>query len=108
LEETTLIQQLKQGHQSALEKIIDIYAAYVNTVVRNVIGTYMKAEDIEEVVSDAFVLLWKQAAQIRENSTTLKSYLAAMQEIRLSRSCEAITHSYMRLTMIFCDIGLFQ
>jgi RNA polymerase sigma-70 factor (ECF subfamily) len=78
LEETTLIQQLKQGHQSALEKIIDIYAAYVNTVVRNVIGTFMKAEDIEEVVSDAFVLLWNNAAQIRENSTTLKSYLAAI------------------------------
>jgi RNA polymerase sigma-70 factor (ECF subfamily) len=78
LDETALIQQLKQGNQSALEKIIDIYAAYVNTVVRNVIGTYMKAEDVEEVVSDAFVLLWNHAAQIRENSTTLKSYLAAI------------------------------
>jgi RNA polymerase sigma-70 factor, ECF subfamily len=78
LDETALIQQLKQGNQSALEKIIDIYAAYVNTVVRNVIGTYMKAEDVEEVVNDAFVLLWNHAAQIRVNSTTLKSYLAAI------------------------------
>jgi RNA polymerase sigma-70 factor (ECF subfamily) len=46
--------------------------------VRNMIGTYMKTEDIEEVVSDAFVLLWNHASQIRENSTTLKSYLAAI------------------------------
>ncbi|MCD9026429.1 sigma-70 family RNA polymerase sigma factor [Cohnella silvisoli] len=77
MEETTLIQQLKQGHHSALERIIDIYAAYVSTVVRNVIGTYMKVEDIEEVVSDAFVLLWHNAAKIHENGT-LKSYLAAI------------------------------
>jgi predicted component of type VI protein secretion system len=33
-----------------LALLSDIYAAYVSTVVRNVIGTYMKAEDMEEVV----------------------------------------------------------
>ncbi|MFC5406563.1 sigma-70 family RNA polymerase sigma factor [Cohnella soli] len=78
MEEKMLIQQLKQKNQIALEKIISYYSAYVHTVVRNVLGTYMKAEDIEEVVSDAFVLLWNHAEQIREDSTTLKSYLASI------------------------------
>ncbi len=78
MEEIVLIERLRQQDQSALEKIMDRYTSYVYTVVKNVIGTYMKAEDIEEVVSDVFVLLWNHAAQIHEKSPTLKSYLAAI------------------------------
>lgn len=78
MEESTLLRQLKQGQQSALERLIDIYAAYVSTIVRNVIGKHMKNEDVEEVVADVFVLLWTRAAQIRDDCTTIKSYLAAI------------------------------
>ncbi len=76
--EATLLHQLKQGKQSALEHLIDMYAGYVSKIVRNVIGSQMKNEDVEEVVSDVFVLLWTHAGQIREDSKTIKSYLAAI------------------------------
>lgn len=60
-----------------MEEAIDRYAAYVGTIVRNAIGDYMKAEDVEEVVADAFALLWHHAARLREGGP-LKPYLAAI------------------------------
>ncbi|MFB9274396.1 sigma-70 family RNA polymerase sigma factor [Cohnella cellulosilytica] len=78
MEESILLKQLKQRRQSALEELIGLYGAYVSTIVRNVIGSRMKNEDVEEVVSDVFVLLWTHAERIRDDSTTIKSYLAAI------------------------------
>ncbi|WP_123042860.1 RNA polymerase sigma factor [Cohnella candidum] len=77
MEERELIRQLKERNPSALERIIEIYTAYISTVVNNVIGHWMKTEDVEEVVADTFVLLWRNAAQVQE-SGTLKSYLATI------------------------------
>jgi RNA polymerase sigma-70 factor (ECF subfamily) len=77
VEERTLIQRLQQGSQPALKQLIDLYSAYISTIVRNIIGDRMGNEDIEEVVSDAFVLLWSNAARLQENGTP-KSYLAAI------------------------------
>ncbi|BBI30900.1 sigma-70 family RNA polymerase sigma factor [Cohnella abietis] len=77
MEEKILIQQLKHKSQPALEHLIDLYSAYVSTIVRNIIGAQMRIEDIEEVVSDVFVLLWNNATQIQENGS-LKSYIAAI------------------------------
>ena len=77
MEEQELVRQLKEGNPSALERMIEIYTAYISTVVKNVIGNWMKTEDVEEVVSDTFVLLWRNAAQIQEGST-IKSYLATI------------------------------
>lgn len=78
MEESKLIDRLKQGDPSALASIIDRYAGYASTIVRNIIGAYMKSEDIEEAVSDVFVRIWHHAAQIQDNCVTLKSYLAAI------------------------------
>jgi len=77
LDETTLIIRLKQRQQAALAEVIDRYAAYVGTIVRNAIGDFMKAEDVEEVVADAFALLWHHAERLQESSP-LKPYLAAI------------------------------
>ncbi|RKP55052.1 sigma-70 family RNA polymerase sigma factor [Cohnella endophytica] len=78
MEESILIDRLKQKQASALEEIMDKYVGYASTIVRNVIGDYMKSEDVEEVVSDVFALLWHNAERIREESTSIKSYLAAI------------------------------
>jgi RNA polymerase sigma-70 factor (ECF subfamily) len=77
MEEHELVRELKERNSSALERIIEIYTAYISTVVNNVIGNWMKTEDVEEVVSDTFVLLWRNAAQVREGGT-IKSYLATI------------------------------
>lgn len=77
MEEQELVRQLKERNPSALERIIEIYTAYISTVVNHVIGSWMKTEDVEEVVADTFVLLWRNAAQVQEGGT-LKSYLATI------------------------------
>lgn len=78
MDESVLIKELKQGDQSALETIIDIYSSYVGAIVKNIIGMYMKKEDIEEVTSDVFVLLWNNAEGLHESCISLKSYIAAI------------------------------
>ena len=63
--EQTALKKLKNGSEDALRWFIQRYSAYVSTVVHNVIGESMGDSDIEEVVSDVFVALWRNAAAIR-------------------------------------------
>lgn len=74
MQEKRLLMKLKNGDTAALEKIIKHYTNYVGTIVYNIIGSYMTREDVEEVVSDVFVTVWKQAEQIREGC--LRGFLA--------------------------------
>lgn len=74
MEEKRLLMKLKNGDTAALEKIIKHYTNYVGTIVYNIIGAYMNEEDVEEVVSDVFVTVWKQAEQIKDGC--LKGFLA--------------------------------
>lgn len=63
--EQTALKKLKNGSEDALRWFISQYSGYVVTVVHNVIGESMGDADIEEVVSDVFVALWRNAATIR-------------------------------------------
>lgn len=74
MQEKRLLKKLKNGDTAALEKIMKHYTNYVGAIVYNIIGSYMNNEDVEEVVSDVFVAVWRQAEQIREGC--LKGFLA--------------------------------
>lgn len=63
--EQTALTKLKKGSEDALRWFIQRYSGYVATVVHNVIGQSMAEADIEEVVSDVFVALWRNAPTIR-------------------------------------------
>ena len=63
--EQTALKKLKNGSEDALGWFISRYSGYVATVVHNVIGESMGDADIEEVVSDVFVALWRNAASVR-------------------------------------------
>lgn len=71
--EAKALRALKAGDTEALEWFIDRYTGYVAAVVTNIIGTN-RAEDAEELVSDAFLALWQNAGRIRASG--VKSYLA--------------------------------
>ena len=58
------LKKLKHKDERALEWFIDRYAAYVNTIIYNIIGLSMSAADIEEVSSDVFFALWVNAKRI--------------------------------------------
>lgn len=64
------------GDEAALTVLIDRYAAYVGTIIFNIIGDAMSREDIEESTSDVFLALWKNAD--KPLGGKLKAWLGAV------------------------------
>ncbi len=62
--EATALLRLQRGNEDALAWFIDKYTAYVCTVIRYFIGASMTEADVEEVASDVFLELWKQAGSV--------------------------------------------
>lgn len=77
VEEQKLLTNLKKRKRDSLEKLIEVYTPYVNVIVYNIIGRVMTKEDIEEVISDVFISLWKHAASLDNEKGTLRTYLGA-------------------------------
>ena len=72
-----LAQKLKQGSRSALNRAMDAYTRYLSAVAWNAMGPTATAEDVEEVVSDAFLALWSRRDSLQPEQG-LKSWLAAV------------------------------
>lgn len=75
MDEKRALQALRRHDESALAWFIERYAPYVNTIIFNIIGGVMSTLDIEEVASDVFLALWKNADKIRPGK--VKAYLSA-------------------------------
>lgn len=77
-EDEKLIHNIRRKRHGALEKAIDLYTPYVGTVIYNVIGSAMSKEDMEEVISDTFVTLWRNADKFDGQRGCLRTYLGTM------------------------------
>lgn len=60
-----------------IDQIIDDYYGYIYVVVKNSVSIAITDEDIEEIVSDVFVALWKNYATLK-NELDIKSYLTGI------------------------------
>lgn len=60
-----------------IDKLIDDFYGYVYMIVKNGVSISITDEDIEEIVSDVFVDIWKNSAKL-PNMTALKPYLAGI------------------------------
>jgi RNA polymerase sigma-70 factor (ECF subfamily) len=67
---------IRRGDETALEQLIRKYTPYVTTVIRGVSCGSITEEDIEEVASDVFFSLWKNAD--KPNPLKLKAYLGGI------------------------------
>lgn len=76
MNEQKLIHKLKQGDRLALDRAMDTYTPYLAAVVWRALGPAASAEDVEEIVSDAFLALWSHRDSLRPDG--LKSWLAAV------------------------------
>lgn len=76
-DETRLLAQLKSKKRNSIDEAIEVYTPYLSTVLYNMAGNRLPREDIEEIVSDVFVMLWKNAEYIDLEKGTVKSYIAA-------------------------------
>ena len=76
-DEYTLLQRLQRHDETALRKAIELYTPYLNTVIYRAVGAAISREDMEEIVADVFVSLWRNSGRIDFQKGTLRSYIAA-------------------------------
>ena len=91
------LKKLKHKDEKALEWFIDRYAAYVNTIIYNIIGLSVSAADIEEVSSDVFFTLWVNAKNISPGK--VKAYLGGVARNKAKSTHERWVQGY-RLKMM--------
>ena len=77
MNEKKLAQKLKRGDRLALNRAMDAYTGYLSAVVWRALGPAATAEDVEEIVSDAFLALWSRRDSL-DPEQGLKSWLAAV------------------------------
>lgn len=77
MKEANLIRRLQAGNRFALSQAMDTYTSYLSAVVWHTMGPAATAQDVEEVVSDAFLALWSHR-QTLDAEKGLKPWLAAV------------------------------
>lgn len=76
-DEAKLLMRLKNKERNSITESIKVYTPYLSTVLYNMVGNRLPKEDIEEIVSDVFFTLWKNAEYIDLKKGTIRSYIAA-------------------------------
>lgn len=69
------IKKYKKNNELDLEKIIDEFSGYVYKIIKNM--ATLSDEDIEEIVSDTFFVLWKNKEKL-DDERPLSSYIAGI------------------------------
>lgn len=77
-DEEELLQRLRNREKNSIDEAIRIYTPYLSTVLYHMTGNSLPKEDIEEIVADVFVVLWKNTGRIDLQKGTLRSYLAVV------------------------------
>ncbi|MBQ8598934.1 MAG: sigma-70 family RNA polymerase sigma factor [Oscillospiraceae bacterium] len=76
MDEQRALKLLQRGDETAIMWFIDRYAAYVNTILYNIIGTSASCADREELSADVFFTLWNNSQKVQ--SGKVKAYLGAV------------------------------
>ena len=76
-DEKKLLLGLQKHDEAALKTVIERYTPYLNTVIYRASGAALSREDMEEIVSDVFVSLWRNAERLDPGKETLRPYMAA-------------------------------
>lgn len=72
-----LIEDYIENDELNMEEIVKDYSGYIYTIVTNCSKNYFSNEDIEEIVSDTFFILWKNKEKL-ETDKVLKFYLSGV------------------------------
>ena len=77
LKEKKKIKEYYINNELNLEMIIDEYSGYIFKIIENMSIQYLSQEDIEEIISDTFVVLWKNRDRL-DKSKDLSPYIAGI------------------------------
>lgn len=79
MDEKRILKKLCNKDEKALEEIIEMYSAYVTTIVGSLLSARGTKEDMEEVVADTFIALWETAERIDyKKYSSIKAYIAVI------------------------------
>ena len=84
------IADFEKNNQLNIEEIIRIYQAYIYTILKNCMANQ---EDIEEILSDVFMILWKNQERL-DKSMNIKPYLVGITKnlVRKKYRINVISH----------------
>ena len=95
-DEAEFLQRLRNREKNSIDEAIRIYTPYLSTVLYHMAGNSLPKEDIEEIVADVFVVLWKNTGRIDLQKGTLRSYLAAVaRNFALKRINRKTDHTFL-------------
>lgn len=98
MDEKWLLKKLCNKDESALEKVIDLYNAYITTIVGSLLSTKGTKEDIEEVIADTFIALWETAERIDyERYSSIKAYIAVIARNKAKDRLRTIKNQSLQL-----------
>lgn len=67
-------QQYLQNENLDMENIVKEYTSFLNSIINNKVNNTLSLEDKEEILTDAFFILWKN----QEKVTSIKTYLVGV------------------------------
>lgn len=77
MKEKKKIKEYYKNNELNLEMIIDEYSGYIFKIIENMSIQYLSQEDIEEIISDTFVVLWKNRDKL-DKTKDLSPYIAGI------------------------------
>lgn len=67
-------QEYLQNENLDMENIVKEYTSFLNSIINNKVNNTLSLEDKEEILTDAFFILWKN----QEKVTSIKTYLVGV------------------------------
>ncbi len=77
MEDTKLIRFYFIKNELNIKQIVNDYSKYVFTIVKNMTKNLLSDEDIEEIISDVFLAVWKNQKKLKRDMP-LKPYLSVV------------------------------
>lgn len=93
------IKYYMKNNELDLEKIINDYSAYIETIINNMSGENLNNEDREEICSEVIFILWKNTNRLNINKY-LSSYIAGV--------TRNIVREYLRKNKFNLDISDYE
>lgn len=60
-----------------IDKLLNDFYGYVYIIVKNGVSIHITDQDIEEIISDVFIAIWKNSSKL-SNTIDIKAYLAGI------------------------------
>ncbi len=93
MKQNKILKDYMKSNEINIEQIINDYSGYVYTIIKNISNQKFTQEDIEEIISDTFFVLWKNVNKMNENDK-ISSYLSGVINNTIKKKKRKIKEHY--------------